>query len=57
MDVPTAIRDKDDDDVLACAKDAKADYLVTGDTDLLELKEFSGISILSPRDFELFFAE
>jgi putative PIN family toxin of toxin-antitoxin system len=50
-------RDKDDDNVLACAKAAKADYLVTGDTDLLELKEIDGISILSPRDFELFFAD
>jgi putative PIN family toxin of toxin-antitoxin system len=30
-------RDKDDDNILACAKTAKADYLVTGDIDLLEL--------------------
>jgi len=31
-------RDSDDDNILACALAAKAEYLVTGDADLLELK-------------------
>jgi putative PIN family toxin of toxin-antitoxin system len=48
-------RDPDDDAILACALEAKADYLVTGDEDLLELKTFKGIRIVTPRDFELLF--
>lgn len=48
-------RDPDDDAILACALEAKADYLVTGDLDLLELKMFKGIRIVTPRNFELLF--
>ncbi len=50
-----ACRDKDDDNVLACALEAEADYLITGDKDLLHLKVFRGIRIITPRDFELLF--
>jgi putative PIN family toxin of toxin-antitoxin system len=50
-------RDPDDDAILACALGAAADYLVTGDEDLLELKTFKGIRIVTPRDFELFFKD
>lgn len=48
-------RDANDDKILACALAAKVDYLVTGDTDLLELKAFKEIKIIMPKDFELFF--
>ena len=44
-------RDKDDDVVLATAVAGKADVIVTGDDDLLVLKQFRGIRILSPRQF------
>jgi putative PIN family toxin of toxin-antitoxin system len=45
-------RDADDDDVvLATALAGKADVIVTGDEDLLVLKKFRGIEILSPRQF------
>jgi putative PIN family toxin of toxin-antitoxin system len=44
-------RDKDDDVVLATALAGKADIIVTGDDDLLVLKAFRGIRILSPRRF------
>ena len=44
-------RDKDDDVVLATAVAGKADVIVTGDDDLLVLKAFRGIRILSPRKF------
>jgi putative PIN family toxin of toxin-antitoxin system len=37
-------RDPDDDAILACALEAKADYLVTGDEDLLELKVHKAVS-------------
>lgn len=44
-------RDKDDNRVLECAVDAGAQYIVTGDEDLLELQEYEGIQILSPAEF------
>ncbi|MEK7313807.1 MAG: putative toxin-antitoxin system toxin component, PIN family [Deltaproteobacteria bacterium] len=44
-------RDRDDDNVLAAALEAKADCIVTGDKDLLILKNFRGIKIISPSDF------
>jgi len=50
-------RDSDDDLILACARDAIADYVVTGDEDLLVLKNYEGISILSPREFEKLFPD
>jgi putative PIN family toxin of toxin-antitoxin system len=50
-----ACRDKDDDNVLACALEAGADYLVTGDKDLLHLRTFRRIRIITPRDFEMLF--
>lgn len=50
-------RDKDDDHVLACAREAAADYLVTGDRDLLAMKAYRGTRIIAPRDFELLFGD
>jgi putative PIN family toxin of toxin-antitoxin system len=44
-------RDADDDDVLATALAARAEIILTGDNDLLALKEFQGVRILSPRQF------
>ena len=41
-------RDVDDDAVLACALAAKADFVVSGDDDLLSLKAFRGIRIIPP---------
>lgn len=46
-----ACRDGDDLPVLGTLLAAKADCLVTGDQDLLELREFHSIPILSPRAF------
>jgi putative PIN family toxin of toxin-antitoxin system len=45
------VRDKKDNMVLECAVEGKCEYLVTGDADLLELKEFRGIKIVKPRAF------
>ena len=50
-------RDPDDDAILGCALAGEADYLVTGVADLLALKSFEGIQILSPRNFELLFMD
>ncbi|HEY5345579.1 MAG TPA: putative toxin-antitoxin system toxin component, PIN family [Verrucomicrobiae bacterium] len=44
-------RDKDDDWVLATALTGHGEIIVSGDKDLLVLKQFQGIKILSPRQF------
>lgn len=44
-------RDVKDDKFLSCAVEAQADYIITGDEDLLELKEYEGIKIVTPREF------
>jgi putative PIN family toxin of toxin-antitoxin system len=44
-------RDSDDDVVLAAALAGSADAIITGDKDLLVLKKFRKIRILSPRQF------
>ncbi len=50
-------RDPDDDIILVCAVETKSDFLVTGDKDLLVLKEYQDAKIISPRDFELLFMD
>ena len=42
-------RDADDDVVLACALAARANLVVSGDDDLLTLKSFNGIQIVTAR--------
>jgi predicted nucleic acid-binding protein len=44
-------RDPDDDWVLATALAGEADAIVRGDADLLTLDSYSGIEMLSPRQF------
>lgn len=44
-------RDPDDDLVLATALAAQADFIITGDRDLLTLKSHGGVRIRSPRQF------
>lgn len=44
-------RDPNDDMVLACARAAAVQYLVTRDKDLLVLQQYEGISILTPEAF------
>jgi len=45
-------QDPTDTKILECALKAKADYIISGDTKHLQpIKEFQGISILSPAKF------
>ena len=44
-------RDPDDDKFINCAVDAKALYIVSGDNDLLDIKEYEGIEIITAADF------
>jgi putative PIN family toxin of toxin-antitoxin system len=48
---PTISRDPDDDEVVACAIAADCDFIVSGDRDLLDLKEYRGIEILTASKF------
>jgi putative PIN family toxin of toxin-antitoxin system len=43
--------DPKDNHVLACAFAGKVDMVVSGDKDLLRLKEYEGIPIVRPMDF------
>ncbi len=43
-------RDPDDDEVLALGIAAQADLIVSGDVDLLALKEYQGIRIVNPAE-------
>ena len=54
--VPNICRDPNDDMMIACAIDATADYIVTGDEDLLILKKYKDI-IINPRNFEALFED
>lgn len=47
----SAGRDIKDDKFLACGIEGQADYIVTGDKDLLVLKEFEGVKIITPLEF------
>lgn len=50
--VPDAVpNDPDDNHILACALAGKVDMVVSGDKDLLRLKEYEGIPIVRPMDF------
>jgi putative PIN family toxin of toxin-antitoxin system len=44
-------RDPKDNDYLALALDGKADFIVSGDGDLLSLSPFQGIPVIKPADF------
>lgn len=45
------VRDDDDNRVLEAAIEGKCEYVVTGDKDLLDLKSYRGIRILTPTEF------
>ena len=44
-------RDKDDDDKLECGINGNADYLITGDGDLLVIKKYQNIEIITPKEY------
>jgi putative PIN family toxin of toxin-antitoxin system len=54
LDVKQQVRlvsdDPSDDKVLACAKAARADLIVSGDAHLLALGRWAGIRVVSPRE-------
>lgn len=44
-------KDPDDDKYIAAAVEGRAGFVVAGDSDLLDVKEYDGIRIVSPRAF------
>jgi putative PIN family toxin of toxin-antitoxin system len=44
-------RDRKDNKFLVCASEAQADYLITSDADLLDLKTYEKTQIIPPQDF------
>jgi putative PIN family toxin of toxin-antitoxin system len=50
-DLSAVPRDPDDSKYLAIALEGRALYVVTGDKDLLEVREYQGVDILTPAEF------
>ena len=44
-------RDPDDDKFIACALNANANIIVSGDKDLLDIKNYKDIEIMTPKNF------
>jgi len=44
-------RDSDDDKILECAVLGNVDFIISGDSDLLSLKEFQKISVISASEY------
>jgi putative PIN family toxin of toxin-antitoxin system len=50
--IESICRDPKDDFLLAMAKESKADYLITGDKDLLDIKVYRNTEILTANKFK-----
>lgn len=50
-DINCLCRDPEDDKFLACAVSASADYIVSGDNDLCDMREYKSIKIVKVADF------
>ena len=48
--LPTVCRDAADNGILAAAKAGRCEQLITGDADLLVLKAFEGIAVITPAE-------
>ena len=47
----TVSRDPDDEKFIACAVAARFDFIVSGDKHLLEVAEYRGVKVVTPRSF------
>lgn len=50
-ELPVACRDADDNHILQLAEFVRADFIITGDADLLDMLKFGETEIVSPRVF------
>jgi len=44
-------RDEDDNKILQCGLDGNVDFVITGDNDLLVIKEYEKIKIIKPKEY------
>ena len=51
MRIDSIKEDPDDNRIIECAVEANADYLVTGDAHLLDLRRYKHIEIVNPTDY------
>jgi hypothetical protein len=51
LQLPGVTRDPKDDAIVACAKEGEADYIISGDQDLLILDDYDDVQIVTPRRF------
>ncbi len=51
--LPGCCRDKDDNHILADAEANAIEVIITGDKDILVLKQYKGIKIISPKEYWL----
>lgn len=51
LQLPGVTRDPKDDAIVACAVEGRAQFIVSGDQDLLTLGSYAGILVLTPRQF------
>lgn len=51
VSVEVVKEDPDDDKFIAAAIEGQADYIISGDKPLLNIKEYHGVKIISPADF------
>lgn len=49
--IPAICRDPEDDQILADALENSIDILITGDKDLLDLKNYRGVRIIRPSEY------
>jgi putative PIN family toxin of toxin-antitoxin system len=47
-------RDKDDNKILECGFEGKVDFIITGDDDLLVLKNYENTRIVNPQEYLIF---
>ena len=50
-------RDPDDDKILECAVEAKADMIISADKDLLDLKSYKSVAIVHPSQLKYIFPD
>ena len=51
MDLEAIEDDPDDDKILECAVAGNADYIISGDSHLLDIGEYRDIRVLNPDQF------
>lgn len=51
LSLPGVTRDLKDDPVVACAVEGEAEFIVSGDQDLLALGTYKGVRVVTPHEF------